>query len=92
MYEGDKIKVTHVENVAAVLNQAAEDRKNPNNGWSKDRMFRHIARIPNFAYFRMIQKYPEIDHFQDRAENKRAWHKVKRDPEFAPYFTVEGGV
>lgn len=90
--EGDKIKGFHVENVTEIVRQAAEDRKDRNNGWTKERTMRHIARLPNHAYLEARKKYPEIDNFVDRAENKRVWHKIRKDPEFSCYFTVAGGV
>lgn len=90
-FEGDKVKGMHVENVTAILRQNMEDRKDPNNGFSKGRMFRQIARLSNFAYYEIKKKYPDID-LGDILQKKAAWRKVRQDPQFSGYFCVSGGI
>lgn len=77
-----KIVATHVENVDAVARANQEARKEPRNNWSKDRTFRHIARVPVMTYYAILRRYPDIRAVlpQDR---KKAWHRVLQDPEFS---------
>lgn len=89
--DGQKLIVNHVENVNDILKKNAEDRKDPNNGFSRGRMFRQIARLSPLSYFAIRQKYPEID-LGDILQKKAAWRKVRQDPEFEGYFCVAGGI
>jgi hypothetical protein len=53
----DKLIFTHVFNPMPTMAAAAEARKDPNQGWSKDRTRRKIASIPPLEWF----KHPEWD-------------------------------
>lgn len=48
--DGDKTIFTHAQNVTPDLEFCHEMRKDTNNGWSRDRNYRHIARIPDTLF------------------------------------------
>lgn len=91
-FEKEKIVVYHAEDVTEVLRANHAMRRDwRTNGFTKERKFRQIGQVPAIAYFAILQKYPEIEK-GDALQKKRAWRKALKDPEFAQYATVEGGI
>lgn len=48
--KGDKTIFTHAQNVTPDMEFAHEMRQDSGNGWSKDRNYRHIGRIPETLF------------------------------------------
>ena len=89
--EGSQIVCTHSEVVTPLLQQAYEERKDDQNGWTRGRHFRKIADLSPLAFLNLKQKYPEIDSVEPR-ERQKAWRRALRDPEFELFRTTHGGV
>ena len=81
-YQKDKIVFTHVEHIDPYMQFAYEARKNPNNGFSKDRTWRHIARIPVLE----VIKHPEWFH------DSKALKKWLKSPEGERFRVVRKGI
>lgn len=90
-FEGHKIVSFHSEAVDEILRSNYEARKDPNNGWSRGRNFRHVAELSPLAYLAALQKYPDIEA-RDKPAQNAAWRRVLGDPEFALYRTVSRGI
>ena len=58
--EGEKLKMTHVEDLSPVWKENYELRKDPNKGFSKDRSYQRIMQIPNLLFLEYSKKYPEL--------------------------------
>lgn len=69
----DKVVFTHVQNVDAVRQSAQEIREFSNNGFTADKEFQQIARIPELEAI----KHPEI--FTDETAMKRYLQNEGRD-------------
>jgi hypothetical protein len=91
VYDGDKVRAVHAESVDEVLRANQLDRLTEGNGWTKQRDFRHIARITPLTYLNIQEKYPDILS-SDRVIRDRAWKKALVDPEFALCATVRKGL
>lgn len=76
----DKFKFVHYEDIEGVLASNRELAKG--DGWDKTKEHRHLARIPNLAYFKMVQKYPEVLE-GDAQTKQKALYKALADPEFS---------
>lgn len=53
--EGDKLIVTHIEDIEPILKQNYEDRKNSDENWQASQNWKHAARIP-ISVFLELQK------------------------------------
>lgn len=85
--KGDKFRMTHVENIAPVALSCKEMRKDPNRGFSKKRMFQHIARIPALVFFENKQLTNP-----DGKINKKELKKFLQSPNGEIFKTVEKGI
>lgn len=79
-FNKDKFKFVHYQDMDGIIQGNKELAKG--DGWDKDRNHRHLARIPNLAYFKMIKKYPEVLD-GDALSKQKALYKALADPEFA---------
>lgn len=75
----DKFKFLHAQHIGSILDGNKELAKE--DGWSKDKGMRHLARIPNLTFYKMIQKYPGIND-GDNASKQKELYKALHDPEF----------
>lgn len=91
LLEKEKIIVLHSECVDELLQNNKELRKDANNGWTKKRLFRHIAELSEFAWLEMQRLYPEVTAKEPSIRN-RAYRKALASPLFAPYRVVEKGI
>lgn len=86
-YQGDKFIYTHVQNIDPIAEQCKELRKGPNNGFSDDRSYRHIADIPELVFF----SHPELVDDKGRI-NMKELRKFLKSPSGEMYKTVENGI
>ena len=85
--KGDNFAFTHMQKVDTIQGECHQLREFGGNGWSEDKGFRHIARIPDLDAARLAAERPGI--FQDTTGNMlRDWLKK----EGKPYLTVKGGI
>lgn len=94
--DGDLIVAYHTEDVGRVLRANYERQKDPSNGWSKDKHFRHFATVTELALKVIEKHHPEVKSPVPQDQIK-AWHKVyyceSCNPQGAhQWFTVPGGV
>lgn len=84
-YHGDKMSVTHAQDVIPFYEYAYSQRKRPGNGFSKKRQFRKIASVPTLAWYELVKRCggnpseKEIKRFLNSEEGKM-------------FRTVEGGI
>ena len=73
-------------NNAPVINANIESKKDPMKGFTKERMFQHLARIPNdvfhawalkIGYYQMDKEHRRIERFKFLKENPQ-WLVVER--------------
>lgn len=91
-YEGDKIVTVHAENVSELLKANYEKRKDRNNGFTDLRTMREVMEINTTAYLAMLKKYPDLVDPITGVMDKKKFQKVKWDPDFQPFLTVDKGI
>jgi len=79
-YDAEQYHFTHIQPIEGIKREAAEIRQFSDNGWTKERNFRQIARIPVLE----AMKHPEIFH------DARAMRRYLQN-EGSDYRTVNGG-
>lgn len=60
-FKDDKIIAIHGQDVSGELEYASEMRKDPNNGWTKERTMRKVATIPQSAIKRYEETHPGFE-------------------------------
>jgi hypothetical protein len=90
-YEGDNFNVTHADVIDDVLLLNKEDRKDPYNGFSRDRNYRRVASIPVLTWMEWAKTHPELA-CGDRELRDKTLKKLLRSAENAVFKTVGGGV
>lgn len=75
-------KFTHAQDIDPTKREAELIRKYSDNGWTQDRMQRHVGRIPHIEFL----KHPEWMHAPELII------KWLRSDEGAPYRTVTKGI
>ena len=78
----DKFEIHHYQDISDILRSNKEMAKG--DGWDESHEHRHLARIPTLAYYKMIQKYPDIMEGDWRSK-QRSLYKALKDPEFEMY-------
>ena len=89
-FEKDKFEFTHAQDMKPVMEYADILRKNgTNNGYSKDRNYRHIGEIPTLLYHEYLQKYPELLMGEPKDKHRILKKILTEHPEFK---ISEGGI
>ena len=84
---GGNVKMVHAEDVSPLAMQCKQLRNAEGNGWTKDRGFRLIARIPAIAFF----DKKELAN-PDGTINKKEMKRYLRSPEGELFRTVDKGL
>lgn len=82
LLDKDKFEITHVQQVGDILYSNKELAKG--DGYDESREHRHLARIPTIVFYKMLQKYPEINE-GDYIQKQKALYNALKDPEFSIY-------
>lgn len=70
--EKDKLKFLHVQNVAPVMAEVADIRKNSDRGFTQGRTLQHVGKIPDAIFF----AHPEF-YGEDGPDNMIKWLKTE---------------
>lgn len=85
--ENNKLILTKTEDISPVLAHNYELRKDSQDGWSKDRSYRHVASIPFPVWLEWTKRYPELVHGDKELKDKLTM-KLIREREAEEYRTV----
>lgn len=86
----DKFVINHIENIDPVLAHNYEARKDPNQGYSKDRELQKVATVPMLTWLEWTRKFPELV-----AGDKELREKTLRkllNKEFPMFKTINGQI
>ncbi len=84
--EGDKTIVQHVMPIGDLLAQNYEMRKDPNQGWDKNKERKMEARFDPLTWKTLCDLHPEI-RFGDTEIRTKTIRKILNDPLFAEFRT-----
>ena len=80
-YDGDEFTMHHVQPTLSIKEEAHDMRVHGNNGWTKDKNFRHIAHIPALDAAMLEKKMPGIFDPQDKSI-MNGWLKTTKGEDY----------
>lgn len=86
-----KIHLTRYTNIEPLLQSNFESRKDPNNGWAKDRSYRKIASVPMDVWLTWTKQHPEL-LLGDKELRDKVLKKLMYEEENRPFWSVAKGI
>lgn len=94
-YEHSKINVLHAERIDGILDYTHDLRKDPSNGWTKEKTMRRVCSPPILTlmeYDRLNPGFLDVIHGKtkiDRHEREKVLKRFLRSDYAKPFMTVE---
>lgn len=92
-YEGNKMKATHVERVDTITPYLSDLKKDPSNGFTKDRTMRRVAAVPYLTLLDYDKEHPgwlaQVMNIKDKGAKDKLWKEFLASDWAKPFMTVE---